>query len=279
MLLTPPARPLTIRPLSNPEFYRLHARNPTLPTSAKRDCITCRDRRTYRLWTDERRVEIGEFACDCKDQWLLNHALTNANLGLAYQRLSWADMTAVESGALDEVGSYLESAEAYVSAGVGLILHGEMGAGKTSLLTLVGKNLMARGFDFYFTTFSEMIDTYTGGWNDKDEKAWFHKRIKNVGVLVMDDVGREYQGRAKSGLPESTFDEVLRHRVAASKPTFISSNKDMTQMQEGYGGNVMSLLHERSTTYRFTGEDFRGQARSRLVEEAKQGLTRPVCLA
>ena len=110
-----------------------------------------------------------------------------------------------------------------------------------------------------------MIDTYTGGWNSQDEKAWFHRRIKNAGVLVVDDVGREYQGRAKNGLPESTFDEVLRHRVAAGTPTFISSNKDMKQLQEGYGGNVMSLLHERSTTYRFTGLDYRDQARMRVT--------------
>src|SRR5690606_38450368 len=110
------------------------------------------------------------------------------------------------------------------------------------------------------------------------EKAWFHRRIKNADVLVMDDVGREHQGRTRSGLPESTFDEVLRHRVAAGTPTIITTNLDMQALQEGYGGNVMSLLHERSTTYRFTGADFRDTARVRLVDEVEMGLTRPVVL-
>lgn len=278
MLLTAPPIPRTIRPLHNDDFDRLHRKYSRLPKAAGRDCITCADTGTYRWWADQERIEVGEWQCNCRDQWRLNHALLNANVQATYQRLGWADMGACEPGAVEKVFAYMDGAASYVRSGVGLILYGEMGTGKTSLLSLLTKGLLGQGYDAYFTTFSEMIDTYTGGWNDKDEKAWFHKRIKNAGVLAVDDVGREYQGRAKNGLPESTFDEVLRHRVASGNPTFISSNKDMKQMQEGYGGNVMSLLHECSTTYRFTGADFRDQARHRVVTEAEMGLTRPVVL-
>ena len=279
MLLQAPPLPPSIRTLRNEEFDRLHDRYPRLSKTPKKGCITCGDTGEYRWWTDEKRTEVGTWKCDCNSQWLLNHYLLNANIGLTYQRLGWADMTRAETGAMDKVFSYMERAEAYVRSGVGLILYGEMGTGKTALSSLLLKTLLAQGHDGYFTTFSEMIDTYTGGWNDKEERAWFHRRIKNAGVLVLDDIGREYQGRAKNGLPESTFDEVLRHRIAASTPTIITTNRDMTEMQQGYGGNVMSLLHERSTTYKFIGEDFRDQARNRVNDEADLGLTRPVVLA
>jgi len=72
------------------------------------------------------------------------------------------------------------------------------------------------------------------------------------------------------------MDEVLRHRVANSLPTIITTNLSMDDLTRNYGSNVMSLLHERSTTYRFTGDDFRDQARYRLDDEVRQGLTRPV---
>lgn len=274
-MLSLPPLPSGIRPLKNDEFERLHTRFPTMPLKpGGSHCVTCRGMLKF-SWLDDKGVP-ADYECDCVNQWALNHYFQNANIGLTYQRLRWVDMDATEQGALDKCKAYLENSEAYVRAGVGLILYGEMGTGKTALSSLLLKSLLAIGYDGYFTTFSEMIDTYTGGWNDRDDKAWFHKRIKNAGVLVLDDVGKEYQGRAKSGLPESTFDEVLRHRVAASTPTIITTNHDMKSLQEGYGGNVMSLLHERSTTYRFTGADFRNSARHRILDEAESCLTRPV---
>lgn len=278
-MLALPSLPPSIRPLSNPDYLRLHARYPSMPRNpGGPTCITCRGAQTFKWFDGNQRDIVADFECDCTGQWALHHALLNANVGLTYQRLGWADMTATEQGALDKCRSYLATSDAYVRAGVGLILYGEMGTGKTALSTLLLKALLTQGMDCYFTTFSEMIDTYTGGWNDRDEKAWFHKRIKNAGVLVLDDVGKEYQGRAKTGLPESTFDEVLRHRVAASTPTIITTNHDMTSLQKGYGGNVMSLLHERSTTYKFVGDDYRDSARGRVVGEAESGLTRPIVL-
>lgn len=273
--LSPP--PPGIRLLRNDEVERLRQRYPKLPSTPER-CPTCKGRGQFRWWygtAEQRSVEA--YKCDCVSQWTLHLYLLNANIGPTYQRLAWHDV-ATEQGAIDKVTHYLENAEAYVDAGCGLILYGEMGTGKTMLATLILKHLLGLGYDGYFTTFSEMIDTYTGGWHDAEEKAWFHRRIKNAEVLVLDDVGREYQGRKSSGLPESTFDEVLRHRVAAATPTIITTNLDLQRLQEGYGGNVMSLLHERSTTYRFTGEDFRDHARMRLDDEVRMGLTRPVVL-
>lgn len=269
--------PPQIRLLTDGELTRLRSRYPKLPTSPKH-CITCKGTGTFRWWYgegSERRVET--YRCNCPDQWTLNLYLLNANIGLVYQRISWSDV-ATEPGAVAKVEGYLARSEAYVDAGVGLILHGTIGAGKTMLESLILKHLLGMGYDGYFTTFSEMIDTYTGGWNSAEEKAWFHRRIKNAEVLAIDDVGREYQGRKSSGLPESTFDEVIRHRVAAATPTIITTNLSLDRLQEGYGGNVMSLLHERSTSYRFTGEDFRDRQRTRVDEEVTLGLTRPVVL-
>ena len=276
--LTEPPLPLAIRPLNNVESQRLKTRYPRLSLSPEKNCLTCRDRRTYTWYVPGSRTERAEYACNCLDQWVLHRYLLASNIGLTYQRLGWADMGATEQGATDLAQEYLAHAEDYVANGIGLIFYGTAGTGKTSLGTLLLRGLLAQGFDGYFTTFSEMIDTYTGGWNDKDEKVWFHKRIKNAQVLVMDDVGKEYQGRKASGLPESTFDEVLRHRVAASTPTIITTNLSMTRLQEGYGGGVMSLLRERSSTYEFTGSDFRDTQRNRTLDEIEQGLTRPVVL-
>jgi len=275
---TQPPLPLSIRPLANDESARLKVKYPNLSPRPEKNCITCRDRRTYRWYAPGSREEIVDYDCDCIDQWVLHRYLLSANIGTTYQRLGWQDLTGTEPDAIALIEEYLEKASDYVANGIGVILHGTSGTGKTSLSTLLLRDLLAQGYDGYFTTFSEMIDTYTGGWNDREEKAWFHRRIKNARVLVIDDIGREYQGRRQSGLPEATFDEVIRSRVAASNPTIITTNMTLTRLQEGYGGNVMSLLRERSATYEFTGEDYRNSQRQRTLDEIDQGLTRPVVL-
>lgn len=273
MLELPPL-PSGIRTLTDDELHRLRGRYPKLPKSPD-DCITCGGRGTFRWWNDGK---VADWKCNCIDQFILHLALLNANIGLTYQRTFWADAIHTEAGALGKALDYTDNAEAYMRAGLGLILYGSKGTGKTLLTTLLLRKLIGLGYDAYFTTFSEMIDTYTGGWNDGEERRWFHRRIKNTDVLGLDDVGKEYQGRKASGLPESTFDEVLRHRVAASTPTLITTNLDMDKLQQGYGGGVMSLLHERSTTYCFTADDWRDEARMRLADEVRQGLVRPVTL-
>lgn len=273
-----PPLPRGIRTLTDVESERLRERFPTLPSSPDQ-CVTCYGAGSFRFYGPERHTvdNVAEHKCSCVDQWILHRYLLNSNIGLSYQRLCWHDVH-VEDGARAKVWDYLEHSRAYVGAGCGLILFGEVGTGKTLLATLLLKGLLAEGYDGYFTTFSEMIDTYTGGWYDAEERKWFHRRIKNAQVLVLDDIGREWQGRKKQHLPESTFDEVLRHRVAGSLPTIITTNKSLDDLAVGYGGNVMSLLHERSTTYQFVGEDFRDQARLRLDDEVRAGIVRPVML-
>lgn len=297
MLLPALPLPTTVRPLRNEEFERLHARHPNLPSKPGGSrCITCRGAGQYRWHGPD--GQPADWECDCTGQWSLHHFLLNANIGLTYQRLSWGDMTATEPEAVAKVEAYIANAEAYTAAGVGLILYGEMGTGKTALSSLLLKALLGLGYDGYFTTFGEMLDTFMSTFRDVDEKKWFYRRIKNAGVLVLDDLGKEHRQqtmlskeaaanmgekpglqRRNMAITDSTFDEVLRHRVANSLPTIITTNFDLTQVQEGYGANIISLLRERSTTYRFTGADFRNDARDRLVTEVEQGLTRPVVLS
>ncbi len=274
-----PDLPSGIKILDNETSARLKQRYPNLPASPERGCVTCGGKKTYRWYAPNSRSEVVTYDCNCVDQWVLHRYLLASGVGVNYGRLGWLDLHDPDQAALRFVSDYVSNAQAYFAAGVGVILSGTYGTGKTLISTLLLRALLAQGHDGYFTTFSEMIDTYTGGWNDREEKVWFHKRVKNAGVLVLDDVGREWQGRKSSGLPEATFDEVLRHRVAASTPTIITTNLDEEGMTLGYGKAVKSLLGERSRTLRIEGEDFRPQSRLRLDQEISQGLTRPLVLA
>ncbi len=295
-MLTLPSLPPGIRTLTDEEAMALRVEYPPsdLPPNPA-NCITCRGTKKF-TWYTTGRVETAEYECPCIDQWILHRFFLNSNVGLSYQRLGWDDVVA-EPGAVAKVQDYLTNVDGYLNAGYGLILFGGTGTGKTMLSTMLLKKLLAEGHDGYFTTFAGMVDIFMSSWHDAEKKSRFYKRIKNAKVLVLDDIGREHRQRqyltkeerqkqgSESGIKkittavaESSFDEVLRHRVANCKTTIITTNLDLDEIEIGYGANIMSLLRERSTTYRFTGEDFRDAQRNRLKDEIDSGLVRPVVI-
>lgn len=274
MLRLPPLPP-AIQSLTDPDSQRLDAlHNRTLPRTLS-ECVTCRGKKMF-LWRDPQ-GQPAQYECPCADQRILNRFLLYCNIPLTYQQYSWVDATNVEAGAMTEVIDYAAMSEPYLAAGIGLILHGTGGTGKTLVATLLLKQLISKGQKGYFCTFNELLSSFTAGWRDPEDKKFFISNIKNSPFLVLDDVGKEMKGR--SDLTEALMDEVLRHRVASLKPTILTTNYNFETLKAGYGTGVMSLLSERSISYEFTSQDFRPQVQQRVLYEARNGLTRPVVLA
>lgn len=252
--------------LDETEADRLYRDHPSLGRDPAKYCPTCYTAKTY-VWRGE------TVACDCQRQLQLHKHYLAAGIGVNYQRLSWGDYEGDPAlkRALDK---YLERHQAFVGQGVGLLLHGEYGTGKTFGATMLLKDLMKRGYVCYATTFASMIEMFTSGWKSKEDQRYFQQKIMLSNVLLLDDLGREL--RTKNKLSESTFDDVLRRRVQDGRPTFITTNMSVGELNEGYGGAVLSLLTEKSMVYELRGSDFRPQANSRMMDEMMAGETRPI---
>jgi DNA replication protein DnaC len=139
----------------------------------------------------------------------------------------------------------------------------------------MAKELMSRGEDLYFTQFNTLIDNFTAGWRDEEERHWFIRRVRNAGVLVVDDMGREGENRSIPMI-EAMLDELVRHRVADNRPTLLTTNKDADWFRARYGRNVVSLLTETNEWVEVPGNDYRPRMLERLRQERALGLSRPV---
>jgi DNA replication protein DnaC len=273
-----PPNPLAIRTLRDDELARLRESRPDLPTTP-RNCVTCAGRGTFR-WKDAQ-GEPTDWTCNCVEQFVLHRYLLHAGIDLRYQRLGWADVKRPAPGSVDLVWDYVENSDFYLTGGAGLTLFGDIGTGKTLLGTLLLKSLLAQGHDCYSTTFYNMINAHTRGWRDKDQEAWFVRRITNAKVLLIDDIGREVKNDAASlRVIESMFDHVIRSRVAACRPTIVTTNLTDGEFLTLYKSNVLSLLAGSNIRHHFKGESYRdGPEMARLDDERKARLTRPIVLA
>lgn len=277
--MKPPPLPAACIPPSNADFERLKTSRPRLWTDPKASCITClkTDGNTYRWW-DERREDVVTYDCACLDQWLLHVWLLDAGIGLNYQRLSWDDIQSVPFPVVHQVMDYAANAARTVAAGRNLVLWSQgAGTGKTLLLALLCKAFLVHGVKVHFSQFNEIIDLFTSSWRDKDEREQWNRRVRNTDVLAIDDLGKEHKGRLE--MVEAMVDQVVRARVADARPTVITTNLTPQQIQDGYGGYVMSLLSEAADFIEVPGADFRPRRRELSAYEAQQGLTRPVTVA
>ncbi|MGW7100365.1 ATP-binding protein [Streptomyces sp. NPDC054838] len=277
MKAAPPPQACT--PLSDADYQRLRATRPRLWTDPRTTCITClkHNGNTYRWYADSTRTDIAVYECDCRAQWLLHLWLLNAGIGLNYQRLTWDDISAVPPAIVEQLMAYAVSAARHIAAGRSIILWSvSPGTGKTLLLSLLCKALMAQGVLVHFSQFNEIIDLFTSSWRDQSEREQWNRRVRNVDLLAIDDMGKEAKGRLE--MVEAMVDQIIRARVSDSAPIAITTNLTPQQIQDGYGGYAMSLLTEQCDFIEVTGTDFRPQRRELSRHETSLGLTRPIAM-
>lgn len=255
------------RYLSDTEAERLYRNHPQLGRSYEKYCPTCDKKGTY-FWRGQ------DNDCDCEYQLQLHKHYLAAGIGLTYQRLDWDDY-AGPTPVLDGVMKYLDKREQFLKRGLGMFLFGSYGTGKTMLANLVLKELVKDGLTCWATTFSQTVEMFTAGWSDKADKNYFQQKFINSQVLLLDDVGKELRG-TRIALAETTFDAILRQRVQAGRATFITTNMDSTDLEDGYGAAILSLVREKSLDLEFNGNDFRTTANSREITEVLKGEVRPI---
>jgi len=149
------------------------------------------------------------------------------------------------------------------TCGLGLLLIGEPGHGKTTLASVIGQTLIRLSpkevwgptdqvitRPVFFADYPKLLRLQKRQWSDEDEteKSLIDciygeaKPGDNVRLLILDDLGKEY--RTASGWSENTFDALLRARYNAGLPTIVTTNTPMGEWADTYGDSMASFAHE-----------------------------------
>lgn len=256
---------LRVDMLTTEESEHVYAVAPELEAGYFDYCPTCHKTGTYR-WAGD------DHPCDCEMQLQLAKHYTAAGISKTLQRLDWDDYKSPVPPGIQE---YRDDIEGMLEEGLGIVLAGDKGTGKTMLATLMLKEFIKLGYSCYSTTFSSTVEAFTAGWgNNPEAKKWFQHKFMDSQVLLLDDLGKEF--RSKTGLSATTFDHILRTRANLGRPTLITTNMNGQELESGYGGSVLSLIIGQSVMHYLSGEDYRSNVVDSKLRARRAGETRPI---
>ncbi len=210
--------------------------------------------------------------CDHELQRSLFKHYANAGIGSLYMRISWG-MYHGNEDVKQFCDDYLANIKAYKENNIGMMLLGSNGIGKTTAMSLMIKSLVVRGYKCYFTTYSKLVSMLGDSFYDGGAKEQYNKRILHSTFLAIDDVGKEFSNR----LTQNTIDNVLRERIQASRPTFMTSNMSKVELLNEYGKSSFSLLLEAAKIFEIDDDnDRRASMKESRLEFAHNGKILPI---
>jgi DNA replication protein DnaC len=172
-----------------------------------------------------------------------------------------ASMDGVQESVREVATKYLANIDEMLSKGVGLLLWGSNGIGKTSLSVVIGKEYRRRGQSLLFLEAAEIKGAVINSeMFDEEQTLW--ERAKTVEVLLIDDLGKGVQD--STGFGARVLDELIRHRNANKRVTFITTNMTLKAIEEELKSSTMHSLKECIYPMRISGEDLREAAKSEI---------------
>lgn len=149
-----------------------------------------------------------------------------------------------------------------------LLFMGGAGLGKTHLTVAMVSDLTKRGFDVIYSTAAGLFGTLENEhFNSRSTDAF--DAILECDLLVIDDLGSEFG----SPYTKSALYNIINSRILSSRPTVISTNLSMAEIEKLYSARIASRFIGEYTAKRFCGKDIR---QLKAMEKSKNKTVRSI---
>lgn len=196
--------------------------------------------------------------CKCSELWHFRLKQMKANLPKEFWDIKWSDIV-LNIDCFKSVRGYLKKIDSALEHGLGFLMIGENGVGKTSAGALIINHVIKCEFSAFYVTCHDLADALYKSIRD-DEVAQGLEDKLDCDFLVLDELDKIHM-KAESTFLQSKLDSILRRRISTLKPTIIVTNMTEMEISDNFGASIMSILAGRLKQLRFVPGDFRKEQR------------------
>jgi DNA replication protein DnaC len=140
--------------------------------------------------------------------------------------------------------------------GLGYYIWGQNGVGKTTAGSIILKAYKRRAQTCLFLK-SEQIrsSVFEDADFDGDHTLW--EWANNVGVLLIDDIGKEYRKEGSDSFSDSKMFDLIRERISNNRPTWITGNPSPDTLRDMYTKSFTTLFGTALMPVEARGPDLR----------------------
>lgn len=147
-----------------------------------------------------------------------------------------------------------EWAENFSGNASNLLFAGPTGLGKTHLSLAIARAVIDRGYDVIYYPFGTLLTQLEAErFSRGGDYAGGIAPLLNCELLILDDLGTEFT----SPFGQSLLYEIINTRMVAGRPSIISTNLSLGEIEERYGDRIFSRLVGGYETLLFRGKDIR----------------------
>lgn len=153
-------------------------------------------------------------------------------------------------------------AEKFRANSPSLLFKGGTGLGKTHLSLAIAGEVIERGFGVIYgstQSFAVALEKERFDRREPEDLGDTHSQLLSCDLLILDDLGTEFP----SAYVNAALYDVINTRMLAEKPTIISTNLSMKELEERYSQRFASRIAGYYGKLEFLGSDVRVEMRKR----------------
>ena len=135
-----------------------------------------------------------------------------------------------------------------------ILMLGKTGLGKTHLSLAIASEILNKGYGVVYGSAQNLLrEIERARFSREESKPDVLDSLLSCDLLIIDDLGAEFATQ----FTVSAVYNIINTRLLINRPTIISTNMSLTEIQKTYSEKVLSRLHGSYSFLRFFGSDIR----------------------
>lgn len=149
-----------------------------------------------------------------------------------------------------------EYAESFDTSSQSVFMYGQTGLGKTHLSLAIAGKVISKGYSVLYNSAQNIFTSLQKErFGKSDSNGAYEAMVLECDLLVIDDLGAEFSTQ----FTNAALYNIINTRINMGLPTIISSNLNLTEIENAYSNRISSRIIGEYAMLYFTGKDIRQQ--------------------